>query len=81
MEIFDIHFAKKHLSRLIEKAARGEAFIIVRAGKPLVKMVSLDASAPREINPIGFMKGRIKVPDDFDRICESEIARLFEAGA
>jgi hypothetical protein len=44
-------------------------------------MVSLDASAPREINPIGFMKGRIKVPDDFDRICESEIARLFEGSA
>jgi antitoxin (DNA-binding transcriptional repressor) of toxin-antitoxin stability system len=81
VEIFDIHYAKKHLSRLIEKAARGEAFIIARAGKPLVKMVSLDASAPREINPIGFMKGRIKVPDDFDRICESEIARLFEGSA
>lgn len=80
METFNIHYAKTHLSRLIEKAAKGEPFIIARAGKPLVKVVSLDASAPREINPIGFMKGRIKVPDDFDRMCEDEIARLFEGG-
>jgi hypothetical protein len=76
VETFDIHYAKKHLSRLIEKAAEGEAFI-----KPMVKVVSLDASATREIDPIGFMKGRIKVPDDFDRMCENEIARLFEGGA
>jgi prevent-host-death family protein len=77
---FSIHYAKTHLSRLIEKAARGEAFIIARAGKPLVKVVSLDTSTQREINPIGFMKGRIKIPDDFDRMYVEEIARLFEGG-
>jgi antitoxin (DNA-binding transcriptional repressor) of toxin-antitoxin stability system len=78
METFNIHYAKTLLSRLIDKAAKGEAFIIAKAGKPLVKVVSLDASAPRGINPIGFMRGKIKIPTDFDRMREDEIARLLE---
>jgi len=78
METFNIHYAKTHLSRLIEKAAKGKAFIIAKAGKPLVKVIALDAAAPRAANRIGFMKGRIQVPDDFDRMGEDEIVRLFE---
>jgi antitoxin (DNA-binding transcriptional repressor) of toxin-antitoxin stability system len=78
METFTINYAKTHLTRLVEKAAKGEAFIIAKAGKPLVKVVAFDASAPRAGNRIGFMKGRIQVPDGFDRMGEDEIVRLFE---
>jgi len=39
METVNIHEAKTHLSRLVERAARGESFIIAKAGKPLVKVV------------------------------------------
>ena len=39
METFTINYAKTHLSRLIQKAAKGEAFIIAQAGRPLVKVV------------------------------------------
>jgi len=78
METFNIHYAKTHLSRLIEKASKGESFIIAKAGKPLVKVVALETPAPRAANRIGFMKGRIKVPDDFDRMGEDDIVRLFE---
>ena len=78
MEIFNIHHAKTHLSRLIEKAAKGEAFVIVKAGKPMVKVVPLEPAAPREVAPFGFLEGQFKIPDDFDRMREPEIQRMFE---
>ncbi len=78
METFNIHHAKTHLSRLVEKAAKGEPFVIAKAGKPLVKVVPLDPPAEKQIRRIGFMKGEIKVPDDFDRMHEDEIRKLFE---
>ncbi|HEY1944359.1 MAG TPA: type II toxin-antitoxin system prevent-host-death family antitoxin [Roseiarcus sp.] len=81
MEIYNIHEAKTHLSRLIDKAAKGESFVIAKAGKPLVKVVPLEPPAAREIRPIGFLKGRIRVPADFDRMGESEIERLFDGKA
>ena len=75
MTTVNIHEAKTHLSRLIEQAARGEPVIIAKAGKPIVKLVPVDAPAkPRRI---GFMAGEIKVPDDFDTMGQEEIERLF----
>jgi antitoxin (DNA-binding transcriptional repressor) of toxin-antitoxin stability system len=71
--------AKAHLSKLVDQAAKGEAFVIAKAGKPLVKVTALDApTAPRRL---GFLAGEIAVPDDFDRMGEAEIATLFESGA
>ena len=81
METFNIHHAKTHLSRLVERAARGEAFVIAKAGKPLVRVVPLEAPEEREINPIGFLKGRVQIPDDFDSLGETEIEGLFEGEA
>jgi len=78
METFNIHHAKTHLSRLVDKAAKGEAFVIAKAGKPLVKVVPLETPAPRPIQPVGFLKGRIQIPADFDRMGEAEIGRLFD---
>ena len=43
MQTVNIHEAKTHLSRLIEKASQGESFIIAKAGKPMVKVVAIDA--------------------------------------
>ena len=80
MQTVNIHEAKTHLSRLIEKAAKGEAFIIARAGKPLVKVVPLEeADAPNK-QRIGFMKGMISVPEDFDTILADEIEEMFSEG-
>ncbi|OWW04574.1 prevent-host-death protein [Rhizobium sp. R72] len=77
MQTVNIHEAKTHLSRLIEKAAKGEAFIIAEAGKPLVKVVPLEeADAPKK-QRIGFMKGIISAPDDFDTIMADEIEEMF----
>jgi prevent-host-death family protein len=79
VETFNIHEAKTHLSRLIEKAARGEPFIIAKAGKPMVKVVPIDQPAEPEQRRLGFMMGQIIVPDDFDRIGSDEIEDLFGA--
>jgi len=78
MQTINIHEAKTHLSRLIEKAFRGEPFIISKAGKPLVKVSRLDAVSGTQAKRLGFMKGQISVPDDFDRMGSQEIERLFE---
>jgi prevent-host-death family protein len=77
MRTVNIHAAKTNLSRLVDQAAKGEPFVIAKAGKPLVKVVALDAPSAAEIRRLGFLSGRIAVPDDFDRMAEAEIARAF----
>lgn len=78
METINIHEAKTHLSRLVEKAARGESFVIAKAGKPMVRVSALDAPATGQRQRIGFLKGRIEVPADFDEMGREQIIGLFE---
>ena len=80
MRTVNIHEAKTHLSRLVERAAQGEPFIIAKAGKPLVKVVPLDAPAAAEKKRLGFMPG-IRVPDDFDTMFSKEIEEMFYGGS
>ena len=78
METVNMHYAKTHLSRLVEKAAKGEAFIIARAGKPLVKVVPIEeAPTTTSKRPLGTMRGAFTVPDDFDTMMEKEIEEMF----
>ncbi len=77
MQIVNIHEAKTHLSRLIEQAAKGEPFIIAKAGKPLVKVTALNAPLAEGRQRLGFMSRHIEVPDDFDRMGQTEIEHLF----
>jgi prevent-host-death family protein len=79
MRTINIHEAKTQLSKLVDQAAQGDSFVIAKAGKPLVKVAALDASA--EPQRLGFLKGEIDVPDDFDRMGEDEIAALFGVGS
>lgn len=80
MRTVNIHEAKTQLSRLVEQAAKGEPFIIAKSGKPLVKVVALDAPEASTGRPLGFMQGEISVPADFDRMGQDEIERLFGLG-
>ena len=73
----NIHDAKTHLSRLVDQAAKGEPFIIAKAGKPLVKVVPLDQ--PASVKRLGFMSGQFSVPDDFDTLGQAEIEAMFGA--
>ncbi|OFW13901.1 MAG: prevent-host-death protein [Acidobacteria bacterium RIFCSPLOWO2_12_FULL_66_10] len=79
MVTVNIHEAKTQLSKLVDHAVKGDAFVIAKAGKPLVKVTALDAPcAPRRL---GFLAGEIAVPKDFNRMGEAEIAALFGIGA
>jgi prevent-host-death family protein len=78
--IVNIHEAKTHLSRLVDRAARGEPFIIAKAGRPIVKVVAMETPEASRVRRLGFMAGLIVVPDDFDRMGAAEIERLFGSG-
>lgn len=77
MRTFDIDEARTHLSRVIDEAARGEAFVIAKAGKPMVKVVPLSLAETRGRRRLGFMAGEIRMPDDFDETGRTDIEKLF----
>ncbi|KAB0680113.1 type II toxin-antitoxin system Phd/YefM family antitoxin [Aureimonas leprariae] len=78
MRQVNMHEAKTHLSRLVEEASKGESFIIARGGKPLVRVVPIEADVPDPTPRIGFMRGQFSVPDDFDTMFADEIREMFE---
>ena len=77
----NIHEAKTHLSRLVDQAAKGEPFVIAKAGKPLVKVVPLDTPIAGQVKRLGFLVGQIAVPDDFDHMGAPDIEKLFDGDA
>lgn len=78
MKSVNIHEAKTHLSRLVERVQAGEEIIIAKAGRPAARLVPIE-SAGRPVK-IGGLKPDAPVPDDFNTMFESEIEALF-AGA
>ena len=75
MKTVNMHEAKTHLSRLVDRVAKGEKIIIGKAGKPVALLSPYEPdSSPR--TP-GSLKGRVWVSDNFDDSNE-EIAELFE---
>ena len=71
----NIHEAKTHLSRLVDRAAAGEEIVIARAGKPLAKLVAYEP--PVRKRTLGLWKGQVWIAPDFDDVDE-EITALFE---
>ena len=72
-----MHDAKTRLSQLVEKAAKGEPFIIAKAGKPIARVSAVDSPEPGSERRLGFLKGQMSIPEDFDRLGEAEIAEMF----
>ncbi|WP_303285394.1 type II toxin-antitoxin system prevent-host-death family antitoxin [Marinobacter sp. SS8-8] len=77
MESVNMHEAKTRLSQLVARAAKGEAFIIAKAGKPVARVTAYDSPEESQQKRIGFMAGEFTVPDDFDRMGQDEIAEMF----
>lgn len=75
MKPVNIHEAKTHLSRLIERVEAGEEIIIAKAGRPAARLVPIESK--RKPVKIGGLKASAPVPDDFNTMFESEIAALF----
>jgi len=74
----NIHEAKTHFSRLVERAAAGEEIVIAKAGEPRARLVPLADAAPRRRTP-GSMKGKVWLAPDWDSPeVNAEIAGLFD---
>jgi prevent-host-death family protein len=78
MKTVNVHEAKTHLSRLLAEVEAGEEIVIARAGKPVARLTAAEPVTPRRL---GFLRGQVAVPDDFDRWASDEIAALFEGDA
>jgi prevent-host-death family protein len=65
LDMVNVHEAKTHLSRLLERVERGEQIVIARSGKPIARLVPVEPS-PAGKRPIGLYKGQIWMSDDFD---------------
>ena len=77
MKTVNMHDAKTNLSRLVDRAAQGEPFIIAKAGKPMVKVSAMTAPQSAQVRRVGFLQGQFLIPDDFDTMGEAEINALF----
>ena len=64
VEQFNIHDAKTHLSRIIDRVEHGEEIIISRAGTPVAKLIPLNRTVDRTGR--GSLRGRLVVTDDWD---------------
>jgi prevent-host-death family protein len=66
MSQVNIHQAKTHLSRLIDKVANGteKEIVIAKSGKPKAKLVPFDDKPVKRLR--GIMKGKIKISKNFE---------------
>jgi len=78
MRTINIHQAKTHLSRLVDEAEQGDSFIIAKAGKPKVQVISLEAPAALPKRRLGGLEGMYSIPDNFEEI-DRELDKEVEA--
>jgi prevent-host-death family protein len=73
--VVNVHEAKTHLSRLLERVAKGEDIVIARAGIPIAKLVPLD---PPAVRPLGLDAGTVIIAPDFDAPLPEDVLERFE---
>jgi len=78
MEV-NIHQAKTHLSRLLQRVAAGEEVTIARAGVPVARLVAVE-SEPKKVRPLGMDRGKIWIADDFDDPLPDDLLKEFYGG-
>ncbi len=74
MEV-NIHEAKTHFSRLLQRVAAGEEVTIARAGVPVARLVAVERK--QSVRPLGFARGQVWVADDFDAPLPDKLLRSF----
>jgi prevent-host-death family protein len=75
--VVNIHEAKTHLSRLLQRVAAGEEVTIARSGEPVARLVAVE---PRKKRPLGFARGQVWVADDFDAPLPDDLLKAFYGG-
>ena len=73
MQTVNVHEAKTHLSRLLERVEAGEEIVLARNGKAVARLVPVG----RHVRRPGSMKGRIRIRGDFDDALPAGMARVF----
>jgi prevent-host-death family protein len=74
--LVNIHEAKTHFSKLVDKAINGEEIIIGKSGNPVVKLIAIQPKKPKRVP--GSLKGKIRISDDFDAPLSADILEEFE---
>jgi len=78
MEV-NIHQAKTHLSRLLQRVLEGEEITIARAGVPVARLVPIEKKPPKK-RPLGMDRGKIWIADDFDAPLPDDLLKAFYGG-
>ena len=68
MTIFNIHEAKTHFSKLLERVLNGEEVIIAKAGKPVARILPVISEV--SLRQPGNDKGKITIMPEFDEPLE-----------
>ncbi len=74
--VVNVHQAKTHLSKIIDEVASGREVIIAKAGKPIARLTPLAQAG--KAKKLGLLRGKIRVPDDFNQPLSTEELALFE---
>jgi prevent-host-death family protein len=74
---YNVHEAKTHFSKLLERVAEGEDVVIAKAGVPVARLVPL--AMPSDARVLGTESGRLTVSEDFDAPLPSDVLDSFES--
>ena len=73
----NLHEAKTHLSRLVDQAAKGQEFVIAKAGRPMVRVVPIEA--PPVLRVLGFLAGQGTIAADVKSAFAEDIDAMFSS--
>jgi antitoxin (DNA-binding transcriptional repressor) of toxin-antitoxin stability system len=75
----NIHEAKTHLSKYLDRLLQGEVIVLCRRNEPIAEIRAL-APRRREPRPIGLGVGEVTVPPSFFEPLPEDVVRDFEGG-
>lgn len=73
----NVHEAKTHLSRYLDRVADGEVVVLCKRNVPVAEL-RRTAEPRKEPRPVGLAKGRFTVPDEFFAPLPAELVDAFE---
>lgn len=76
--VVNIHEAKTHFSRLLQRVAAGEEITIARSGVPVARLSAIEPE--NKVRPLGFARGEVWVADDFDAPLPDDLLKAFYGG-
>ena len=76
MQTINIHQAKTHLSKLLEEVGKGLEIVIAKSGTPIARLTGISPARP--VRKPGFLKGKIKIAENFDAPLADEVLDAFE---